>query len=50
MSWPSTSTVPEVGVTIGFLGLFGWAVQGFLTRFPAVKVTDALAEEGGHGH
>jgi hypothetical protein len=42
--------LPEIGVTIGFLGLFGWAVQGFLTRYPAIKVTDALAHGGGHGH
>jgi len=42
--------LPEVGVSIGFLGLFGWAVQGYLSRFPSVKVTDALVEEGGHGH
>src|SRR5204863_7699207 len=31
----------EVGVTIGFLGVFGFAVQGFLAKYPAVKVTDA---------
>jgi hypothetical protein len=40
----------EIGVTIGFLGLFGWMVQGFLTKYPAVKVVDALAQSGGHGH
>jgi hypothetical protein len=40
----------EIGVGIGFLGLFGWSVQGFLARYPAVKVTDALAGGGGHGH
>ncbi len=39
--------LPEVGVTIGFLGLFGWAVQGFLTKFPAVNVMDVLS--GAHG-
>lgn len=42
--------LPEVGVTIGFLGVFGWAVQGFLTRWPCVNVADALAGGGGHGH
>jgi hypothetical protein len=42
--------LPEIGVTIGFLGLFGWAVQGFLTRYPSVKVTDVLAHAEGHGH
>jgi hypothetical protein len=40
----------EVGVGIGFLGLFGWAVQGFLTKFPSVKVVDVLSGHGGHGH
>jgi len=41
--------LPEIGVTIGFLGIFGWAVQGFLTKYPTVKVTDVLAQ-GGDGH
>jgi hypothetical protein len=42
--------LPEIGVTIGFLGIFGWAVQGFLTRYPSVMTADALARAGGHGH
>ncbi len=42
--------LPEVGVTLGFLGLFGWTVQSFLTRYPTVKVTDALAAAAGAGH
>ena len=42
--------LPEIGVTAGFLGVFGWAVQGFLSRFPAVKVADVLADRPGHGH
>jgi Ni/Fe-hydrogenase subunit HybB-like protein len=42
--------LPEIGVTIGFLGIFGWAVQGFLTKYPSVKVADVLASAGGHGH
>lgn len=42
--------LPEIGVTLGFLGVFGWAVQSFLTRYPTVKVVDALANAGGHGH
>ena len=42
--------LPEIGVGVGFLGLFGWAVQGFLTRYPVVNVADALAASGGHGH
>ncbi len=42
--------LPEVGVSLGFLGIFGWAVQGFLTKYPSVRVVDALAAGGGHGH
>jgi len=42
--------LPEAGVTIGFLGLFGWAVQGFLSRYPVVKVADVLKGEGYHTH
>ena len=42
--------LPEVGVTAGFAGLFGFAVQGFLAKFPCVKVTDLLESAGGHGH
>jgi hypothetical protein len=38
--------LPEIGVTIGFLGVFAFAVQGFLSKYPAVKVTDALAPAG----
>jgi hypothetical protein len=41
--------LPEVGVTFGFLGLFGWAVQGFLTHYPTVKVVDVLGGAG-RGH
>ena len=41
---------PEVGVTLGFLGVFGWAVQGFLSKYPVVKVADVLEGHGGHGH
>ena len=40
----------EVGVTLGFLGAFGWAVQGFLAKYPCVKVVDALSHSAGHGH
>ena len=42
--------LPEIGVTLGFLGLFGWAVQGFLAKYPVVRVVDALAAADGHGH
>ena len=42
--------LPEIGVTLGFLGVFGWAVQGFVSKYPMAKVVDALAGGGGHGH
>jgi Ni/Fe-hydrogenase subunit HybB-like protein len=42
--------LPEAGVTIGFLGVFGWAVQGFLTRYPSVQVADALVAAEGPAH
>jgi hypothetical protein len=42
--------LPEIGVGFGFMGLFGWAVQSFVTKFPVVRVSDALAPPGGHGH
>jgi Ni/Fe-hydrogenase subunit HybB-like protein len=42
--------LPEVGVTLGFLGLFGWTVQSFLSRYPVVRVVDVLENAGGHGH
>ncbi len=42
--------LPEIGVGLGFLGVFGLAVQGFLAKYPAVKVTEVLAGGGGHGH
>lgn len=34
--------LPEMGVTLGFAGLFGFAIQGFLAKYPCVKVTDLL--------
>lgn len=42
--------LPEIGVTIGFMGMFGWAVQGFMSKYPVVKVVDALESARGHGH
>jgi len=42
--------LPEVGVTIGFVGLFGFALQRFLSKYPCVKVSDVLDQAGGHGH
>ena len=49
---PTTRWVglPEVGVALGFLGVFGWAVQGFLARYPVVKVVAALAPPGPPEH
>ena len=41
--------LPEIGVTFGFLGVFGWAVQSFLTKYPVVKVIDVLATAGATG-
>jgi hypothetical protein len=42
--------LPEIGVGLGFLGLFALSVQGFLAKYPAVNVVDALERSGGHGH
>ena len=42
--------LPEIGVTLGFVGLFGFAVQNFLARYPVVRVVDVLEGAGGHGH
>jgi hypothetical protein len=42
--------LPEVLMTAGFVGLFGFAVQRFLAKFPCIKVTDVLEGAGGHGH
>jgi hypothetical protein len=37
-------------VGLGFLGLFALSVQGFLAKYPAVNVVDALERSGDHGH
>lgn len=42
--------LPEIGVMLLFLGLFGWTVQGFVTRWPSVSVADVIEPPGGHGH
>jgi hypothetical protein len=42
--------LPEIGVTVGFAGLFGFAVQGFLAQVPCVKVTDVLRPPGHPEH
>ncbi len=41
--------LPEAGVAVGFMGLFGWAVQSFVTKYPSVRVADVLAG-GGTSH
>lgn len=42
--------LPEIGISLGFLGLFGWRVHNFVSKYPIVKVPDVLAGYGGHGH
>jgi len=42
--------LPEIGISLGFLGLFGWRVHNFVSKYPIVKVPDVLAGWGGHGH
>jgi Ni/Fe-hydrogenase subunit HybB-like protein len=42
--------LPEIAVAFGFLGLFGWRVQGFVSRYPIAKVSDVLDGHRGHGH
>jgi hypothetical protein len=42
--------LPELGVGLGFLGVFGLAVQGFLAKYPAIKVTDVLVSRDEHLH
>ena len=41
--------LPEIGITVGFVGLFGFAVQRFLAKYPVVKVADIL-EGATRGH
>ena len=36
------SGLPEIGVTLGFLGVFGFAVQGFLRKYPPVKLGGSI--------
>jgi hypothetical protein len=42
--------LPEIGVALGFLGVFGLVVQRWLARYPCVNVSDALAHAGGPSH
>jgi len=42
--------LPEIGISLGFLGVFGWRVHTFVSKYPIVKVPDVLAGYGGHGH
>ena len=41
--------LPEIGISLGFLGVFGWRVHNFVSKYPIVKVPDVLAGWGG-GH
>jgi hypothetical protein len=40
----------EIGVTLGFLGLFGWVVLGFLSRHPVSPVGDPAYESSVRFH
>ncbi|HVP14332.1 MAG TPA: hypothetical protein VMS88_02240 [Terriglobales bacterium] len=42
--------LPEIGVGLGFLGIFGFAVQRFLARYPAVKLTQLLEAREARAH
>lgn len=42
--------LPEIGVTLGFLGVFGWCVQGFMSRYPVIRVVEALERATASGH
>jgi hypothetical protein len=41
---------PEIGITLGFLGLFGWVVLGFLARHPVAAHGDPLFEDSVRFH
>jgi hypothetical protein len=41
---------PELGVTLGFVGLFGWCVLGFLARHPVVAHGDPFFENSVRFH
>ena len=45
---PPRDALPQLAL-MGFLGVFGWAVQGFMAKYPTVKVADLL-EAPSHGH
>lgn len=40
----------EIGITLGFLGLFGWMVMRFLSRHPVAPHRDPLFEESVRFH
>ena len=39
--------LPEIGISLGSSGLFGWRVHNFVSKYPIVKVPDVLAGYGG---
>jgi hypothetical protein len=41
---------PELGVSLGFLGIFGWTVLGFLARHPVAAHGDPLFESSVRFH
>jgi hypothetical protein len=41
---------PELGVTLGFFGLFGWVVLGFLSRHPVAAHGDPFFEKSVRFH
>ncbi len=41
---------PELGVTLGFFGLFGWTIQGFLARHPVAAQGDPFFEKSVRFH
>ena len=40
----------EIGITLGFVGLFGWMVLRFLSRHPVAPHRDPLFEESVRFH
>jgi hypothetical protein len=41
---------PEMGVTLGFIGLFGWTILGFLARHPVAAQGDPFFEKSVRFH
>jgi hypothetical protein len=41
---------PEIGIMLGFIGLFGWTILGFLARHPVAAVGDPFFERSVRFH